>query len=153
MIERLVFIATMFFFVMIGVNGFLMMANTLPAANGTPLNLFTGTSTLDGNNFFNQTGNINVDANAAQGLSTSGPGTASGIPLMNYASNPVGFLGLDWIKQALFGANMVGLRMAAEVPIASPLIYILVGIASALQAFFFMYWAQAGARALFSRFL
>ena len=96
---------------------------------------------------------IVVDTNAAQGFSTSAPGTAQGIPLMNANGDPVGFMGLTWIKNALFGADLVALKMAELIPIASPLIYIFVGIAAALQAFFFMYWGMAGARALFARFL
>jgi hypothetical protein len=157
MIERLVFISTMFFFMMIGINAFLMVGNGLLMPDGSGINIFgdATTNTLDSNTLFNQANNIQFNSGANDtSTSTQAPGSASSIQSMTYNGNPSGTLGLDWIKNAVFGANLVGLRMAALLPgVLSLFVLIPVGIASALQAFFFMYWGMAGVRAFFGRFL
>jgi len=155
MIERLVFISTMFFFMMIGINAFLLVGNSLLMPDGSNLNIFGDNVTaLDSNQVYNEANNIQFNSSAGVSTSTQAPGSASSINSMTYDGGQSGVLGLNWIKNAVFGANLVGLRMAALLPGALSLIVLIpVGIASALQAFFFMYWGMAGVRAFFGRFL
>lgn len=160
MIERLVFISTFFFFMMIGINGFLLMGNAAPDMEGGSLNIFDLTdSGLTANTIMTQAGNVKIDTNLSSGVSTSAPGTAQGIGYITYndtgtgETKQAGFLGLEWFVVAALGAQLVGMKMAVLYPFASPIIYIMVTIAFALEAFALMYWTMQGARAIFGRFL
>ena len=86
MIERLVFIATMVLFLMVGINGFILLADQSCMPDGTRMNL-TGTSSAScGTYDSTQTGiglsNIVSDSNSIQAApgststSTQAPGSA-----------------------------------------------------------------------------
>ena len=163
MIERLVFIATMVLFIMIGINGTVMLANELCMPDGTKMNLIGVSSTACGVYDPNQTGlgisNIIHDANSISpspsdpSSSTSAPGSAESV--MNFVSGGISaaWVGASWLVSLLTASLVLGAKLAGLFPFLSPIIYVFVAIAAALEGFALMYWTMAGARAFLGRFL
>jgi hypothetical protein len=162
MIERLVFIATMVLFMMVGINGFILVGNEMCMSDGTRLNLI-GTSTLPCGTLDNAQGlgisNIIQDANGIQAApgttstSTQAPGSASSV--VNFVSGGISaaWLGINWLVSMLGAGIFLGLKLAGLFPFFAPIIYIFVSIIAALEGFALMYWTMAGARAFLGRFL
>jgi len=163
MIERLVFIATMVLFLMVGINGFILLADQSCMPDGTRMNL-TGTSSAScGTYDSTQTGiglsNIVSDSNSIQAApgststSTQAPGSASSV--VNFVSGGVSaaWVGINWLVSMLGAGIFLGFKLAGIFPFFSPIIYIFVSIIAALEGFALMYWTMAGARAFLGRFL
>jgi len=154
MMERLAFIATLYFFISIGIGAFLIMGNSLYMPNGSSIGLLnSNSSALDYSTIRTQSNDVIFNSNGSEGLSSTAPGQAEGLTAFTYNSNPAGFLGLNWITQGVAGVELVGLKLVGIYAFAAPIIMIFVIIGFALKGFFFMYWGMAGARAIFGRFL
>lgn len=162
MIERLVFIATMVLFMMVGINGFIVVGSEMCMEDGTRLNLI-GTSNLPCGTVDSAQGlgisNIIQDANSIQpapgstSTSTQAPGSASSV--INFVSGGISaaWLGVNWLVSMLGAGIFLGFKLAAVFPFFAPIIYVFVSIIAALEGFALMYWTMAGARALLGRFL
>ena len=154
MIERLVFISTMFFLIMLGVNGFLIMGGELKTVNGQYLNIFDASSSgLSYNQITTDVGNVKYNPSQAEGISATAPGQATSVQTYSYQGSSPGFLGLNWIAQAVVGTQLLAFMLIGVYPFMAPIFGIYILLASALDFFCIAYWSMAGARAFFGRFL
>jgi hypothetical protein len=155
MIERMVFISLMVFLLMLGVNGFLIVGNQLLLSNGVGINLFTSdisNNGLSASQIINDSNGVQYNPGAVTS-STSAPGSAQSVESVQYNGGLAGTLGLNWVVQAVAGAELVGFKLAGMYPSLSAIILIPVLIIMALKTFLFLYFGMAGARALLARFL
>lgn len=148
--DKILGMACLFFFVMIGINGFLLYAAQLQDPEGNTMNLFYGMSTSGLSGDVTTTANtITVDPGTSD--SSTAPANEQGFPIINVNSKPAGLSAPDQFVIMVAGTQLVMGKFSEMYPPMAPIFNILIFVATALQVFVAIYLGSVLARALVAR--
>ena len=148
--DKIMTMGMFIFFVLIGVNGFLLMGANLLDSEGNTLNLFYG---LGNNSLSSQISDKDIEVGADLDSSSTLPSTSQGFIPVTIDGNPAG---LDIISQMAImvaGTQLIMLRFSELFPIISPIILSIVYLITAIQLLVVAYVGSILARSIFGRII
>lgn len=149
--DKILTMALMLFFIMIGINAFLFMASTnLYDESGNQLNIYYGLE--------NQSmgGDLEDKANATTistdvSLSSTAPSTLQGLAIVNTNEVPSGISYTTELIKLGIGVQLVMLKLSDLFPIIAPIINAIVFFAFAIQGFAVAYLGSIMIRGILGR--
>ena len=149
--EKVLTMALMLVFVMIGINAFLLMASTnLYDEQGNQLNIYYGMDTGG----FGQT--IQDDASAISissgvSISSTAPGDQQGLTVVSRNNNPIGLDTATDLTKLGIGSQLVLLKLSEMFPIISPITNGIAFFVFAIQSFALAYLGSILIRGILGR--
>jgi hypothetical protein len=138
------------FFIMIGINGFLLMAANLYDQDGNTLDLFYGlTSSGLSGNIEDKTIAVSTELNS----SSTTPSTSQGFTPITIDDNPSGLNVLSQMAIMVAGVQLIMLKFSELFPIIAPITTAIVFFITAIQLLVAGYVGSILVRAIFGRVL
>ena len=149
--DKILTMALMLFFIMIGINAFLYMASSnLYEENGTQLNIYYG---LDSGGFGQEVEDkatdISIDTDTD--FSSTLPSQSQGIVAVQSNSNPVGLDYTAELTKIGIGVQLVLLKLSDMFPIMAPILNAIVFFAFAIQGIAIAYLGSILIRGILGR--
>ena len=137
--DKVVNMAIMLFFIMIGVNGFLAYTLQLQDVEGNSFSEFVGLTT-DGLSYASieaEGDGVEFDTPSTEGLSSTDPSSEQGLVTpQNSSGNPMAFSAWNFAVIMTLGVELVMLKFSAMFPFLAPLTGAVIASAIALKVFF-----------------
>jgi hypothetical protein len=149
--DKILTMALMLTFIMIGINAFLFMASSnLYDEQGNQLSIYYG---LDSGGFGQQiqTDAENIDIDTGVSISSSAPSTIQGITAVTREDNPVGLSYGQDLQKLGIGVQLVMLKFSDLFPMLSPIVNAIVFFAFAVQGFALAYLGSVLIRGILGR--
>ena len=147
--DKVLTMAFMMFFVMIGINAFLFMASTnLYDASGHQLNIYYGIDDY-GADIKTNTENISIDTDTQ--FSSSIPSQQQGITAVQRETDPIGLAATSDLAKIGIGVQLVLLKLSTMFPILSPITTAIIVFAFAIQGFAIAYLGSILIRGILGR--
>lgn len=147
--DKVLTMAFMLFFTMIGVNAFLYMASTnMYDTSGNQLNIYYGLDDF-GNQI--QTDAQNIDIDTDTGFSSSLPSSQEGITAVERGTDPVGLAVTNDLAKIGIGVQLVLLKLQSLFPIITPITTAIIVFAFAIQGFAIAYLGSILIRGILGR--
>jgi hypothetical protein len=149
--DKVLTMALMLTFIMIGVNAFLFMASTnLYDDAGNPLNIYYG---MDSGAFGEEieTDNSAIDIDTGVSISSAAPSTIQGVTAVTRNDNPIGLESAQDLTKLGIGVQLVMLKLGELFPIITPILNAIVFIAFAIQGFAVAYLGSIMIRGILGR--
>ena len=149
--DKILTMAMMPTFIMIGINGFLYMASTnLYDQTGNQLNIYYG---LDDGGYGSQiqTDVESIDIGTDTEFSSSVPSQQQGIVVAKQNDNPIGLDYMNLFGKLGFGVQLVLLNLSALFPIISPITNSIVIFAFLIQGYVIAYLGSILIRGILGR--
>lgn len=151
--EKIMNIGFFIFFIMIGINGFIVTMGTLVDTNGTPMSEITGLNGINAlGSDINSSAN-NVTTNVTTGSSPTVSGDQEGFTPFNINNEPAGLNALDAVTAGVLGTQIFLLRFSEPdmFPFLAPILYAVVFFVTAVQLLIIAYLGSVLVRAIFGR--
>lgn len=146
--DKVLTMGIMIFFLMIGVNGFLLMGSNLLDQEGNSLDMFYGLSTSGlGSDIQNADLEITTDVTASTDL----PSSNQGFTPITIDSQPAGLNPLNQMIVMVAGVQLVMLKFSELFPIIAPITNSIVFFVTAIQLFVGAYLGGQLVRSIFGR--
>ena len=147
--DKILTMAFMLFFIMIGINAFLYMASTnLYDSNGNQLNIYYGMDDY-GDTITSNAQEIEI-SNSTE-FSSSVPSQTQGISAVTRNSDPVGLSATNDIAKIGIGVQLVLFKVSDMFPILSPITTAIIAFAFAIQGFAIAYLGSILIRGILGR--
>lgn len=147
--DKLLTIAFMLTLVMLGVNGFLLMASeNLYDQEGNQLNIYYG---MDASATAAETDAEAIDIDAGVSISSEVPSQQQGITVVTRDSNPVGLDYMSDLVKLGVGVQLVMLRFSEMFPVLTPIVNAVVAFAFLVQGLAIAYLGSILIRGVLGR--
>jgi len=147
--DKLLTIAFMLTLVMLGVNGFLLMASqNLYDQNGNQLNIYYG---MDASATSAETNAEAIDIDAGVSISSEVPSQQQGITVVSKDSNPVGLDYMNDLTKLGIGVQLVMLKFSEMFPVLTPIVNAVVAFAFLIQGLAIAYLGSILVRGVLGR--
>lgn len=145
--DKILTMAFMLSLVMLGVNGFLLMASeNLYDQNGNQLDIYYG---MDDSVVETNVEGITIDAGVS--ISSELPSQSQGITVVKRNDNPVGLDYMSYLTKIGIGVQLVMLRFSEMFPVLSPIVNAVVFFAFAIQGLAIAYLGSILIRGVLGR--
>jgi hypothetical protein len=146
--EKIMNMGFFIFFIMIGINGFIVMTGTLIDTNGTPMSEITGLTGVNalGSDINTSASTINLDPSAGAGSTTT-----ETLPPFEINEKPAGLNASDAIVAGVAGTQIFLLRFSEPdmFPFLEPILYAVVFFVTAIQLLIVAYLGSIVLRTIF----
>ena len=149
--DKVLTIAIMLSFVLIGVNGFLLMASeNLYDTQGQPLQIYYGMETGGyGDQVRTDADGIEIGSDVS--ISSDLPSQQQGLIIAQRDNTPLGLAATTDLAKIVFGVELVMLKFSEMFPVLSPIINVFVLFAAALKTFVTAYLTSLLVRGILGR--
>lgn len=147
--DKILSMAFMLFFIMIGINAFLYMASTnLYTTNGEKLNIYYGMDDY-ANSIINDTQETEIGTSTD--FSSDVPSQTQGITAVTRDTTPVGVAATNDLTKIGIGVQLVLLKLSTMFPILTPITTAIIAFAFAIQGFAVAYLGSILIRGILGR--
>lgn len=145
--EKIMNIGFFIFFIMIGINGFIVMTGTLVDTEGNLMTQKTGWSgiTALGSDINASANTIDFDPDAGAGAEA----TDDSLPPFQINEKPAGLTAYDAVTAGLIGTQIYLVRFSELFPFLEPLIYAVIFFVTAIQLLVVAYLGSITLRTIF----
>lgn len=148
--DKVLTMGILMFFLMIGVNGFLLMAANLYDGNGNTLDMFYG---LSSNNLSQGIADDDLEVTTSVSASSTTPSSSQGFTPVTINDEPAGLNPLNQMAVMVAGVQLVMLKFGDLFPIISPITGAVVFFVTAIQLLVGAYLGGQLVRSIFGRII